>query len=137
LEFGCLPGNQRRQGLVQDIIPQGNEKARTFPVRIRVDNPGYAMLAGMAPKVIFHAGDPFEALLVHKDAVVTGGDSHHIFVVREGKAVREKILEGQAFGSSVAVAGNIHAGEMVVVEGNERLFPGQEVQPTPRPPNGS
>jgi membrane fusion protein (multidrug efflux system) len=132
LEFGCLPGNQRRQGVVQDVIPQGNERARTFPVRIRVNNEGYAMLAGMAPKVIFPAGDPFEALLVHKDAVVTGGDSHHVFVVREGKAVRERVSEGQAFGSFVAVAGNIDAGEMVVVEGNERLFTGQEVRTTPR-----
>ncbi|MGD2126585.1 MAG: efflux RND transporter periplasmic adaptor subunit [Desulfobacteraceae bacterium] len=132
LEFDFLPGHRTRVGSVRDIIPQGNERARTFPVQISVTNKDFSILAGMSPKVRFPAGEPYEALLVHKDAVVTSGDSHHIFVVRDGKAIREEVTEGQAFGSLVAVEGHLSAGEMVVVEGNERLRPAQEVHATER-----
>ncbi|MCD4716580.1 MAG: efflux RND transporter periplasmic adaptor subunit, partial [Desulfobacterales bacterium] len=128
LEFDFLPGDKTRKGFVRDIIPEGNEKSRTFPVEISLTNKDLAILAGMSCKVSFPVGEPYEALLVHKDAVVTSGDSHHIFVVRDGKALSVSVDKGRAYGSLVVVRGKLTGGEMVVVEGNERLNSGQEVR---------
>jgi membrane fusion protein, multidrug efflux system len=128
LEFDFLPGNKTRKGLVRDIIPEGNEKSRTFPVQISLANKDLSILAGMSCKVSFPVGESYEALLVHKDAVVTSGDSHRIFVVRNGKAMSVSVERGRAYGSLVVVRGKLTAGEMVVVEGNERLSSGQQVR---------
>ena len=133
LELDFLPGNKTRKGLVRDIIPEGNEKSRTFPVQISLTNKDLSILAGMSCKVSFPVGEPYEALLVHKDAVVTSGDSHHIFVVRNGKAMSVSVDKGRAYGSLVVVRGKLTGGEMVVVEGNERLSSGQEVRSIEEP----
>jgi len=128
LEFDFLPGDKTMKGFVRDIIPEGNEKSRTFPVQVSLANKDFFILAGMSCKVNFPVGEPYEALLVNKDAVVTSGDRHHIFVVRNGKAMSVPLKKGRAYGSLVVVRGKLTVGEMVVVEGNERLRSGQKVR---------
>ena len=128
LEFDFLPENRRRKGSVRHIIPQGNERARTFPVQISLPNKDVSILPGMSCKVSLSVGRAYEASLVSKDAVVTSGDEHHVFAVRDGKAVMVSVEKGQADGSKVVVEGKLRAGESVVVEGNERLRPGQAVK---------
>ena len=128
LTFDFLPNNQTRQGLVRHIIPEGNENARTFPVQISVANKDFTILAGMSAKVNLPVGRPYEGVLVNKDAVVTNRDGHHIFVVKDGKAIRVPIKKRQAYGSLVVVEGKLSVGDWVVVEGNERLRQGQDVR---------
>jgi multidrug efflux pump subunit AcrA (membrane-fusion protein) len=106
----------------------GNEKARTFPVQLEVDNPDFSILAGMSASARFPVGKPTTVLLVNKDAVVTGNDEHHIFIVNDDKAHLIAVKKGRAYGGQVAIQGNVSAGQRVVVEGNERLQPGQPVE---------
>lgn len=127
LSFEFLGEEGKRRGNVRDVIPAGNEKARTFPVQVIVENKGFSILAGMSCEVEFPVGRTRPALTVNKDAVVTGSESHQIFVVREGKAVLVPVEKGQAYDGRVVVEGDVTAGEMAVVEGNERLRPGQKV----------
>jgi RND family efflux transporter MFP subunit len=128
LTFDFLPNNQTRQGSIRHIIPEGNEKARTFPVQISVANKDFSILAGMSAKVNLPVGMAYEGVLVNKDAVVTSRDGHQIFVVQNGKAIRVPIKKRQAYGSLVVVEGKLAAGDWVVVEGNERLSQGQSVR---------
>ncbi|MBW2347607.1 MAG: efflux RND transporter periplasmic adaptor subunit [Deltaproteobacteria bacterium] len=132
LEFDYLPRNPLRKGRVRSVIPQGDEKARTFPVEIEVRNRDLSLLAGMSCKVKLPVGSPKEALVVSKDAVVTRRRGSHLFVVRDEKAVLVPVRRGEATGDRVAVYGELSAGEWVVVEGNERLRPGQPVRPMER-----
>jgi multidrug efflux pump subunit AcrA (membrane-fusion protein) len=132
LEFDCFSQGRLRKGTIQDIIPQGNEQARTFPVQIHVPNEDFSILAGMSCRVRFPVGEQSEALLVHKDAVVTTGLGHHIFVVRDGKAFLVPVKKGQSYGSLVVVEGKVSVEDRVVVEGNERLQPKEEVNPISR-----
>ncbi len=127
LEFDFLPDNKTRKGLIRNIIPEGNEKARTFPVQISVANKDFSILAGMSSRVSFSVGRSHKCLLVNKDAVVTNHDGHQIFVVQDGKAILVPIKKRQAHGSLVVVEGRLSAGDMVVIEGNERLRSGQKV----------
>ncbi len=128
LSFEFMQGEQSKQGQVRDVIPLGNEKARTFPVQILVDNPDFAILAGMSAAVRFPVGKPSTVLLVSKDAVVTNSDEHHIFIVNDNKAHLIRVEKGEAYGSQVAIEGDVSAGQWVVVEGNERLRPDQPVK---------
>ncbi len=128
LSFEFMKGEQSRQGQVRDVIPLGNEKARTFPVQIQVDNPDFGILAGMSAAVRFPVGKSSTVLLVSKDAVLSSSDEHHIFIVNDDKAHLIRVEKGEAFGGQVAIRGEISAGQRVVIEGNERLQPNQPVQ---------
>jgi len=127
-----VPVPDRYVHRVRSVIPQGDEKARTFPVEIEVRNRDLSLLAGMSCKVKLPVGSPKEALVVSKDAVVTRRRGSHLFVVRDEKAVLVPVRRGEASGDRVAVYGELSAGEWVVVEGNERLRPGQPVRPMER-----
>lgn len=72
-------------GTLAHISPQGDVKSRTFPVRVRVTNlireDGPAIKAGMIARVTLPVGQPHEALLVPKDAIVFGGPAPVVYVV--------------------------------------------------------
>jgi RND family efflux transporter MFP subunit len=123
-------------GKVVYVVPQADVRTRTFPVKIRVENEiteeGPLLNSGMYARVMLPTGEPQQALLVPKDALVLGGPQPVVFVVdainvRQGKAKPVPVELGVASGQLIQVKGALEPGNMVVVEGNERLRPGQDV----------
>jgi hypothetical protein len=95
-----------------------------------LDNPGFAIRAGMEAVATFDLSERFTALMVPKDAVVTAGDRSLVYRVNDGRAFPVSVkVEGYHDGLA-AVTGDLKAGDMVVIRGNERLMPGQEVAPS-------
>jgi RND family efflux transporter MFP subunit len=128
LNFEFMARNEKRKGSVRDVIPTGNEKARTFPVQIKVANSDFSILAGMSSGVRFPVGQPQSSLLVNKDAIITKGNEHHIFIVNDKKSHLIPVAKGPAYGSYVVVEGKISEGQLAIVEGNERIQPGEDVR---------
>jgi RND family efflux transporter MFP subunit len=135
VEIPAQPG-QPLPGVVAIVNPQADARARTFPVKVRVENQlveGQPLLkAGMFARVTLAVGKPTPCVVVPKDAVVLGGPSPLVYVVASqgGKsAVRPvPVTLGPAQGTWIAAIGELKEGDPVVVEGNERLRPGQEVR---------
>lgn len=126
-------------GVVSAIVPQADVQARTFPVKVRVKNQltedGPLVKSGMYARVMLPTGNRQKALLVAKDALVLGGPQPVIYVVdapaadaKQGKARLVPVQLGVADGSLMQITGAVQPGQMVVVQGNERLRPGQDVQ---------
>jgi len=128
LRFAGIEGKGGRKGLVRSVVPEGNEEARTFPVEIEVPNPDGALLAGLSCEVRLPVGDLERRILVPKDAVVPGGDTYHVYVIQDGKAQRVTVEKGLAYEGRLAVKGDLAPGDRVVIEGNERLRPGEGVR---------
>ena len=72
-------------------------------------------------------------MLVPKDAVVLGGASPIVYVVATagGKSMTNPVPVklGAAQGAWIAAIGGLKEGDSIIVEGNERVRPGQEVRP--------
>lgn len=115
-------------GVISAILPKGDSNSRTFPVRIRLDNPGYKIKSGMESLVTFNLQDQKDALLVPKDAIVTSGNDRLVFMVADGRVIPAGVKILGYYQGNVAIAGNLKAGDLVVTRGNERLRPGQPVQ---------
>lgn len=139
VEVTALRG-QRFPGAVEVINPQADARARTFPVKIRVQNVvderGPLLKAGMFARVTLPVGEPKSVPLVPKDAISIGGKTPVVYVIDAsgGKSsVRAvPVTLGVASGQWISVGEQeINAGDVVVVEGNERLRPGQEVRAEP------
>ncbi len=135
--LGALPG-MSFAGQIAQIVPQADLRSRTFPVRVRVSNPRqddeHLLKAGMLARVSLPVGGTAKGLLVPKDALILGGPQASVFVVTTDPQTKQTIVRlvpveaGLAYGSLIHLKGALMAGNQVVVEGNERLRPGQPVQ---------
>ena len=123
-------------GVVSAIVPQADVRARTFPVKVRLRNPvgeeGPLLKSGMYARVTLPVGAKKRAVMVPKDALVLGGPRPVVFTVqpdadRRGKVNPVPVELGVAAPNLIQVTGEIKPGQLVVVEGNERLRPGQDV----------
>lgn len=125
-------------GVVSAVVPQADVQARTFPVKVRVKNEvieGEPLLkSGMYARVMLPTGIKQVANLVPKDALVLGGPQPSVYVVdlsapnaQQGNARPVPVQLGISDGSWIHVIGAVAPGQMVVVQGNERLRPGQDV----------
>lgn len=126
------------KGVVLAAVPQGDLKARTFPVKIRVANQsspaGPLIKPGMYARVNLPVGEERQSMLVPKDAVVLGQQTRMVYTVAgasepgaAGKAVPVPVTLGRAQGELIEVTGDLQPGQLVVTEGNERLRPGQDL----------
>ena len=126
--------SQLLTGTVAAVVPQADIQARTFPVKIRVDNPtdesGALLKSGMLAKLSLPIGKNTEMIVVPKDAIVLGGSKPVVFVVdssnpKSPKAKSVEVVLGISSGDSIAVTGALTERLQVVVRGNERLKDGQ------------
>ena len=129
--FEALPGF-RTQGRIIALVPRADPQARTFPIKVRVPNEHGRIGVGMLAQVSFPAGEVYRATVVPKDAVVRRGPREIVYRLNGDNTVEEVAVEtGTAVGVWVEVRSWLRAGDKVVTRGNERLRPGQPVQPTP------
>jgi len=142
VRFDALPGRQYT-GRVHAVVPEAIPEARTFPVLLRIPNGDLAIKGGMAARVSAQLGSPVPAMLVSKDAIVRRGDQVLLFRVdpaampgapaaelgagATGVVAQVRVDPGPARGQWQVVYGPVSAGDLFVVRGNERVFPGQPV----------
>jgi RND family efflux transporter MFP subunit len=126
-------------GQVSAVVPEADSKTRTFPIKVLVQNilreDGPVLKSGMLARATLPTGAPTESLLVPKDAIVFGGPAPMVYVIglNEGSALEGKVRPvpvqlGVADGAWIVVEGELQAEQLVVVLGNERLRPGQDVK---------
>ena len=133
-------------GKVSRIVPKADSRSRTFPVIVRLPNPKvdgrHIFKAGMLAHVTLGVGREEEALLVAKDALVLDRGNTTIFVVDQSSSkptAREISVQlGVASDSLIQVIDRtktLRAGMLVVVRGNERLRPKQNIEIIPSAKN--
>jgi membrane fusion protein, multidrug efflux system len=99
-------------------------KNRTMPVELDVQNRDGSLAPGMYPTVKWPVRESHPALFVPKTAVVS--TTERTFVVRDhdGKAEWVDVKKGPADGDSIAVMGNLKAGDRVVKRATDELREG-------------
>lgn len=105
--------------------------SRQFAVVATIDNSDDKMVAGMAVTVDLPVGEAAEHLSIPADALVVARNEAYVFRPNPGQAQQppsaEKVSVRELFRSNGRVfveSETLRAGDMVVTEGNERLFPG-------------
>ena len=107
----------------------------TVPVRALVPNPRHQLLPGMYVRARVEEGTDPNALLVPQRAVTRdrSGKAMALIVDRDGK-VEQRLLEtDRSIGDAWLVTAGIKAGDRVIVEGQQRVKPGQTVKAVPAP----
>lgn len=116
-------------GKVTGIAPRASEATHTFPVIVTVKNTDGRLGGGMLVRATLSLSDVFSSLAVSKDAIVRQGPQTMIYTVVEGKAAPIPVQTSSTNGQMVAVSGQgLIEGMLVVIRGNERIFPGSPVR---------
>ena len=122
-------GDLEVEGQVRAVVPRADSRARTFPVKVSIDNSEGRIAVGMLARVHLSVGEMRQAVIVPKDAVVEQGREKVVFRIQDDETVERVSVEvGSATGVWIGVRGAIQVGDRVVTRGNERVFPGQAVQ---------
>lgn len=143
VEINALP-NQLFVGEVTRIIPRADERSRNFPVQVRLKNrfdaQGLPLIkSGMFARVWLPVEKRDRVLVAPNDAVVMGGPAPIVYIAeRKSAGAAEAVVRlmpvqlGTAFGKGIELTGDgLAPGMELVIEGNERLRPGQEVRIVP------
>jgi RND family efflux transporter MFP subunit len=127
-------GKKQLSGTIEGIILKGDNKSRTFPLRIKLNNHSSTLFSGMEALIKLPRNQSHEALIVPRDAVIKRFGHDVIFIVdnkdQQQIAKMISITVNLYDGSMAAIEANnkndkLTTGMQVITKGNERVFPGQ------------
>jgi membrane fusion protein (multidrug efflux system) len=117
----ALP-NRKFSGVIYHMSPEINPKTRTFTARARVANPDMLLRPGMFARAeidISRISGPL--LITEKSLINYPGGGEGVFIIKDGAAIRRRVKVGLRDLGKVQVTSGLNNGDIVVVEGNDRL----------------
>jgi len=128
-------GSSEQIATVRAVVPQENPLTRTRAVRFAPD--ATAIVEGAAANqtvaINIPAGPARTVVTVHKDAVLNRNGHQVVFLMIDGKAELRPVTLSEAVSGRFIVQSGLVPGDAVVVRGNERLAPGQEIRSNAAP----
>ncbi|ERJ19182.1 Secretion protein HlyD [Salinisphaera shabanensis E1L3A] len=121
-------------GTVDVIVGASDAAARSFLVRVFVDNSDGALTPGMSAKALLELETPEGVLIAPRDALVrVPGGGTRMWLVNEDddgtpRAIKRQVSLGRSANNDVEVLDGLEPGDRVVVRGNESLDAGQAVR---------
>lgn len=115
------------------IIEKGIEAdnyTRTYTIKALMSNPKGKLLPGMLCKLTGHPSvTNAETIVIPENIIQINSDnSHFVWVSREGKATRRTVVTGELTSNGVVVTSGLHAGERIIVEGQQKVYEGCKVK---------
>ena len=122
----ALQGKSFR-GVVTGISPALDIQSKTYPIKVEIKNEDQLIKAGMFGNMKIILESHKNALTVPKEAVLTEQGSYHVYLVKDGKAVKRIVKLGYSNEGQYEIIQGLDTGEKVVVVGNSDLEDGKLV----------
>jgi membrane fusion protein (multidrug efflux system) len=127
-----------RPGKIDFLDVTVNQGTDTVQVRAAFPNPDRTLVDGQLVTVVAERGTGESVLMVPQQALQLDQSGSYVLVVdRDNKIQVRRIERGEDRGARTIVRKGLEPGESVVVEGIQRVRPGQVVQPTETKPQAS
>jgi RND family efflux transporter MFP subunit len=113
-------------GTVRTVVAVGDRNTHQFELRLDLEATPFPV--GQTLRVAVPMAETRQVLTVPRDALVLRAEGISVFVVNgDNTANQVAVTPGIGQGEDIEVSGDLEPGDRVVVRGNERLQPGQEV----------
>lgn len=117
------------KGEIYFISPQLEAGTRTALIKARIANPDGKLKGGMFASLNLTLQLRESALVIPEPAIISNGDATIVFALTPtNTAFMKPIKTGLRLAGKVEVLSGLTAGEMVVVEGTQKLRPGAPVR---------
>lgn len=127
----AAPGEQF-EAVVRELNPTLEARSRSLTAEARLKTNDPRLKPGMFVQVQLTLADDSSVVVVPREALYQIAGLTKVFVVRDGRAVEQKIVPGMELGAWVeAPASQIRPGDMVVVSGQATLVNGAPVRIRP------
>ena len=114
------------------IDPAVNQRTGTLAIRLEVDNPQHLLHAGQFARVQVAATQLTDAIVLPQRSIQDLQGKYYVWIVdAAGKAQQRDVQMGPRIGNGWQVQQGLKAGDVVVVDGVQRLKPGSAVHATP------
>ena len=130
--------DQRFEGRIYFIDPQVDEATRTVLVKARLPNTDGRLRRGMFVDLKLTVGAREQAIVVPETALIFQGDLVSVYVVDQAQTVQPRqVTVGERMPGMVEITSGVAAGDVVIIEGTQKLRPGAKaavrlVEPTPQ-----
>ncbi len=118
------------RGTVDFIDNRLNPATGSIRVRAVLDNKGGLFTPGLSARVLLATGSATPVVLVPERAIGTDQTRKVVMVVGANNIVTPREVTPGALQGGMRVVGGLKAGELVIVDGLQRAFPGAPVAPT-------
>lgn len=118
-------------GRVVFVDNEINPQTGTLTVWAEFENPNGVLLPGQTVRVAVERTDGVITPLVPRRAIVRTRGGTFVYIVDNDNRVEQRTIEiGPAPGDQVAVTDGLQAGERIVLDGIQKVQPGQQVTPS-------
>jgi len=119
--------NQTIQGQLRFIDNSIDTASGTITVKAELPNQPQTLWPGQLVPVTLDAGTLRQVAVINQAAVLLAGKQPAVYVVRQGKAVRQPVQVMRSLGEQVALQG-LKTGDQVVIQGRDNVRPGAAVR---------
>ena len=114
-------------GEVKNIGLEADSNNRTFPVEIHVSNSERMLRPGMLARATFTKSIDDEQIVIPRHTILEKERGRVVYVFDKGKVFQRDIQVGLSQQDQVQVLQGLKKGELIVVEGQNKLSDGEEV----------
>jgi RND family efflux transporter MFP subunit len=120
---------QSFEGTITSISPVADILSRTYTAKILVSNPNYTLKPGMVCDVVIEVSQPKAVVLIPYRAVTIDDKGEpFVFIIDSNKKVhKHNIRIGRYAGSQIEVLDGLQMGDLIVVDGKDKLSENQMV----------
>ncbi|MBO4521441.1 MAG: efflux RND transporter periplasmic adaptor subunit [Alphaproteobacteria bacterium] len=105
-----------------------DDSTDTVKMRAVFPNPSKQLVSGQFVSVLLEYNAPVEKIVIPQTAIMSSVASKYVYVVdAQNKIINKPIRVGVEQGKDIVVLEGLEAGERVVVDGLQKVRPGQEV----------
>lgn len=127
-----------REGRIHSVDNRLDTASGTIRIRAVFDNPDGRLVPGLYARIRLGGGQERSALLINEKAVGTDQDKRFVLVVgADNRTEYREVHTGASQNGLVVVESGLQAGERIVVNGLQRIRPGDTVTPQPAPMPGA
>jgi multidrug efflux system membrane fusion protein len=119
-----------RQGVIDSVDNRLDTSSGTIRVRARFDNADDVLVPGLYVRARVGGGAPHQAVLVSDAVIQTDQEKKLVLLVdKENKVQYREVKLGDQHGGLRVITGGLQPGDRIVVNGMQRVRPGDPVKP--------
>lgn len=123
-------GGYSREGVVKSVDNRISTTSGTIRVRAVFDNTDGLLVPGMYARIRLGGTEPHPAVLIEERAIGTDQDKRFVLTVDDqGRAAYRQVSLGASRGRLRIVTAGLEPGERIVVNGLQRVRPGDVIAP--------